>query len=155
MQAIAAIITSGLFGRKSTTHAALLDIQRSFFLPEVAARQKGLPDPMQRLVVPEVMARLRVLRVLLLPMVQEEMVETVAEAAALAEPDMLRLKETIAASAYLQVKTEEVAVQVVLALLEAKEQTDVQFCISVNHTFYRTEPSWIRLPAFFWTAPAV
>ena len=154
MQAIAAIIKSGLFGRKSTTHAALLDIQRSFFLPEVAALQKGLPDPMQRLVVPEVMARLRVLRVLLLPMVQEEMVETVAEAAALAEPDMLRLKETIAASAYLQDKVEEVAVLVVLALLEAKEQTDVQFCISVNHTFYRTALSWTSKAALPSTARA-
>ena len=154
MQAIAAIIKSGLFGRKSTTHAALLDIQRPFFLPEVAARQKGLPDPMQRLVVPEVMARLRVLRVLLLPMVQEEMVETVVEAAALAEPDMLRLKETIAASAYLQVKTEEVAVLVVLALLEAKEQTDVQFCISVNHTYYRTALSWTSKAALPSTARA-
>ena len=110
---------------------------------------------MQRLVVPEVMARLRVLRVLLLPMVQEEMVETVAEAAALAEPDMLRLKETIAASAYLQVKTEEVAVLVVLALLEAKEQTDVQFCISVNHTSYRTELLWIRKADLRLTAQAV
>ena len=100
------------------------------------------------------MARLRVLRVLLLPMVQEEMVETVAEAAALAEPDMLRLKETIAASAYLQVKTEEVAVLVVLALLEAKEQTDVQFCISVNHTFYRTALSWTSKAALPSTARA-
>ena len=154
MQAIAAIIKSGLFGRKSTTHAALLDIQRPFFLPEVAARQKGLPDPMQRLVVPEVMARLRVLRVLLLPMVQEEMVETVVEAAALAEPDMLRLKETIAASAYLQVKTEEVAVLVVLALLEAKAQTDVQSCTSENLTYYRTALSWTSKAALPSTARA-
>ena len=154
-QAIVVGGKKGHCGTQFTTHAALPNIQRPFFLPEVAARQKGLPDPMQRLVVPEVMARLRVLRVLLLPMVQEEMVETVAEAAALAEPDMLGLKETIAASAYLQVKMEEVAVLVVLALLEAKAQTDVQSCTSENHTFYRTEPSWIRLLAFFWTAPAV
>lgn len=141
-QAIAVIESRGVYGQRFTTNAVRHSISRPFFLPEVAARQKGLPDPMQRLVVPEVMARLRVLRVLLLPMVQEEMVETVAEAAALAEPDMLRLKETIAASAYLQGKTEEVAVLVVLALLEAKEQTDVQSCTSENLTYYRTALSW-------------
>ena len=40
-------------------------------------RQKELPALVQRLAAPEVMAQLRVLRVRLLPMVQEEMVETV------------------------------------------------------------------------------
>lgn len=88
-------------------------------------------------------------------MVQEEMVETVAEAAALAEPDMLRLKETIAASAYLQVKTEEVAVLAAPALLEAKEQMDVQSCTSVNHTFYLTALLWIRKGDSPWTRQAV
>ena len=143
-QALAVGGKRGHCGPQFTTHAALPNISRRFFLPVAAARQKDLPALMQRLAAPEVMARLRVLRVLLLPMVQEEMVETVAEAAALAEPDMLRLKETIAASAYLQDKMEEVAVLVVLALLEAKEQTDVQSCTSASRTYYHTALLWIR-----------
>ena len=110
---------------------------------------------MQRLVVPEVMARLRVLRVLLLPMAQEEMAATVAVVAALAALDMPRFLGMTAASAYLQVKAAEAEAPVAPALLEAKAQTDVQSCTSANLMYCRTELLWIRKADLRLTAQAV